>query len=159
MRVGAHIFKISDTCQPNLFFGVLDQISDPAVEYTFNRLVEFQLVDRVGIDRFDFAVEALEDRDALADLLQREQARFVTIVEVGCTVGDFIGDIDELSFERRTKVEQILGEFGKLFGNVIVGMFDDAFANFEGQVESAESGVAQLEVFYDAQRVQVVVKK
>ncbi len=38
-------------------------------------------------------------------------------------------------------------------------MLDDAFANFEGQVEPAECGVAQFEVFYNAQRVQVVIKE
>src|SRR5271155_3310836 len=38
-------------------------------------------------------------------------------------------------------------------------MFDDAFAHLESQVESAESCIAQLEIFDDAQRMQVVVKE
>ena len=38
-------------------------------------------------------------------------------------------------------------------------MLDDAFANFEGQIQPAESGVAQLEVLHDAQGVQVVVEE
>jgi len=102
MKAGAHIFNISYARQPNLFFGVPDQISNPSVEYALDRLIEFQLVDRVRIDRFDLAVEVLEDRDTVADLLEREQAGFVAIVEVGRAVGNFIGNIDELSFERRS---------------------------------------------------------
>ena len=42
---------------------------------------------------------------------------------------------------------------------VIVRMLDDAFAHFEGQIQSAKGGVAQLEVFDDAQRVQVVIEE
>src|SRR5580704_15870581 len=98
MRAGAHIFSVSYTREPNLFFGVLDQIPDPSVEYAFDRLIEFQLIDHARIDRFDLAVEVLEDRDAFANLLERKQAGFVTIVEVGGAVRNFISDIDELSF-------------------------------------------------------------
>src|SRR5579863_7155221 len=38
-------------------------------------------------------------------------------------------------------------------------MFDDAFTDFKGEVEPAESRVAHFEVFHDAQRVQVVIEK
>src|SRR5271170_2121776 len=146
MKAGAHIFNISYARQSNLFFGVPDQVSNPSVEQAFDRLIEFQLVDRVRINRFDLGVEVLEDRDAVANLLEREQARFVAIIEVGRAVGNFIGDIDKLSFERWSKVEQIFGEVRELFRSVIVGMFDDALANFEGQVKAPESGKAQLEI-------------
>jgi hypothetical protein len=37
---------------------------------------------------------------------------FVAVVEVGGVVGDFVGEVDELSFERRALVEQIFGELG-----------------------------------------------
>jgi len=37
-------------------------------------------------------------------------------------------------------------------------MLDDAFADFESQVESAKGGVALFEVGDDAQGVQVVVE-
>ncbi len=84
---------------------------------------------------------------------------FVPIVEVGSAVGNFIGHIDKLRFERRTQVEQIFGEFRKLRSRIIVRMFDDALANFEGEVEAAKGGVAQLEVFHNAQRVEVVVER
>src|SRR5215831_17801539 len=37
-------------------------------------------------------------------------------------------------------------------------MFDDAFADLEGEVESPKSSVALLEIFHNAQRVQVVIE-
>ena len=37
-------------------------------------------------------------------------------------------------------------------------MFNDSFPYFEAQVESTKFGVAQLEIFHDAKRVQVVVE-
>ena len=100
---------------PNLFFRILDQVSDPAVEYAFDRFVEFQFVDRVRIDRFNFTVESLEYGDAVANLFERKQVGLITIVEVGRAVGNFIGDIDKLSFEWRTAIEQIFGELRKFF--------------------------------------------
>ena len=45
-----------------------------------------------------------------------------------------------------------------LSGGIVVGVFDDAFTNFKTEVESGEGDVAALEVFHDAQGVQVVVK-
>jgi hypothetical protein len=41
---------------------------------------------------------------------------------------------------------------------VVAGVFDDALANGEGQVESAEGGVALFKAGGDAQRVEVVVE-
>ena len=46
-----------------------------------------------------------------------------------------------------------------LGGAVVVRVLDDALAHLEGQVETAELGVAKLEVFDDAQRLQVVVEE
>ena len=37
-------------------------------------------------------------------------------------------------------------------------VLDDALAHAEGQVESAEGGVALLEILHDAQRMQVVIE-
>ena len=38
-------------------------------------------------------------------------------------------------------------------------MLDDAFAHFKSKIQSAESGVAQLEIFDDAQGMQVVIEE
>src|ERR1700733_293018 len=43
-------------------------------------------------------------------------------------------------------------------GAVIAGVFDDSFAEGEGEVESAEGGVALFKAGYDAEGVEVVVE-
>ncbi len=40
-----------------------------------------------------------------------------------------------------------------------MGVLDDAFADFEGEVQAAEGGVALLEIFDDAEGVQVVIEE
>src|ERR1700722_14504408 len=85
--------------------------------------------------------------------------RLIPIVEISRAVGDLVGHIDKLRFQRWTKLEQILSQFWMLIDRIIVRVFDDALANFERQVESAKGRIAQLEVFHDAQGVQVVVEK
>ena len=92
-------------------------------------------------------------------MLKREQMGFVAVVEVGGVVADLIGQVDELGFERRALVEQILRQFRMLRRIVIARVFDDALADLEGQVQSAEGGVALLEIFHDAQGVQIVVEE
>ena len=51
----------------------------------------------------------MKNWDAGANLVKCEQVGFVAIVEIGGVVGDFVGEIDQLRFERRTLVEQVLG--------------------------------------------------
>jgi hypothetical protein len=45
-----------------------------------------------------------------------------------------------------------------LIGGVVAGVFDDALANAEGEIEAAVGGVALLEVLDDTQGVEVVVE-
>ena len=84
---------------------------------------------------------------------------FVAVVEVGGVVADFVGQVDELGFERRTLIEQVLGQLRMLRCVVIARVLDDAFADFEREVQAAKGGVALLEIFDDAQGVQVVVEE
>ena len=84
--------------------------------------------------------------------------RFVAVVQVGRVVGDFVGQVDQLGFERRALVEKIFSQFRMLFGIVVVGMLDDAFADFEGEVQAAEGGVALFEIFDNAEGVKIVVE-
>ncbi len=83
---------------------------------------------------------------------------FVAVVEVGGVVGDFIDQVDELGFERRALVEQIFGELGMIRGGVVARMFDDSFADFEGEIQAGKIQVALLEMFDDVQRVQIVIE-
>ena len=106
----------------------------------------------------NLAEVAVEDCDLAANVVEFEQMRLVAIVKVGGVVGDLVGMVDELGFERRALVEQVFGQFGILGGEVIVRVLDDAFANLEGEVQAGMRGVTLLEVFDDAQRVKIVVE-
>ena len=58
-------------------------------------------------------MEAAEERHAFAapDPACRD-AGVEAVVEIGSEIGDFVGQIDQLGFERRTLVEEILGQLG-----------------------------------------------
>ena len=58
------------------------------------------------------------------------------VVEVGGVVGDFVHEINQLRFERRALVQQIFGEMWKFRRGIIARMFDDAFANLEGEIQA-----------------------
>jgi hypothetical protein len=107
----------------------------------------------------DFAIEAVENAHALAYLRDAEDAGLVAIVKVGRVVRDLVGQVDELGFERRSLVEQVVAEFGMRAGVVIVRVLDDTFAYLERKVQAAKADIPKLEVLNDAQRVQVVVEK
>src|SRR3954470_11548998 len=46
----------------------------------------------------------------------------------------------------------------EIFRGIITRMFHDTFADFESEVQPAKIGIAQLEIFHDAESVQVVVE-
>ena len=98
----------------DLVLQIADQVADHAIENPLHRFVEFQFLHDIGIGLFGLAIEAVEDRNAAADLRKRQQVGFIAVIEIGGVVGDFVGQIDELRFERRTLVEQIFGQLGKL---------------------------------------------
>ena len=100
----AHIVESANSSLIQARACVSDQVVNEAIEDPLQSFVEFKFVQRVRIDLFDFAVEELEDGNAFADFLEREQMRLVSIVEVGGVIGDFVGQVDELGFERRALV-------------------------------------------------------
>ena len=87
-----------------------------------------------------------------------EDAGVQAIVEVGGEVGDFVGEVDQLGLEGRTKIEEIRGEFGMSGARVIARVLDDAFTHREGEVEAAPGGIALFKPGDDAECVQVVVE-
>src|ERR1700683_4254585 len=44
-------------------------------------------------------------------------------------------------------------------GIVVARVLDDAFAHYEREIQAAKSGIALLEIFHNAQGVQVVIEK
>jgi hypothetical protein len=55
-----------------------------------------------------------------------------------------------LRFQRRAKIEQILGKLRRGAGSIISRMLDDTFANFEGEIQAAEFQVTMLKFLDDA---------
>ena len=94
----------------------------------------------------------------IAQMIDGEQAGFDAVVEIGGEIGDLIGEVDDLGFERRSLIEEIGREFRVPGCGVVTRVLDDAFADTEREVEAAMRGVALLEVLDDAQSVDVVVE-
>src|SRR5450631_4862281 len=98
---------------------------------------------------FDFGERPAKECNFVSQSLHIEKAGFQGVVEVGGVVGDFVDAIDELGFERRAKVEEIFGKVGKILLAIIARMLDDAFANFEGQVEAGKIHITLFEMLDD----------
>src|SRR5246500_5574550 len=147
---------------PGLIYPLLrgpDQIVHQPVEHAFQGLVELQLLGGLGIKLSDLAIEALENSNALPDFFQRQQVRFVAVIEIGGVVGDFVREVDQLGLQRRTLVEEILCQFRMLLRIVIVRVLDDPFAHFERQVQAAKSGVALFKIFNNTQGGAIMVEE
>ena len=134
------------------------QIRDQRVEDALESLIDGQFGRSGGIIAQHGVVEAAEERHALAHLLERENARVEAVVQIGGQVGDLVGQIDELGFEGRELVEEVLGQLRVRGGGVVAGVLDDALAHAQGQVQPAKAGIALLEPGDDAQGVQIVVE-
>src|SRR6266536_1263505 len=143
----------------NLGFRVLDQVAHPAIENSAQYFIELQFLRRIGIEFLNLGEETRKNRHGCSDLIQIQQVRFVSIVEIGGAVCQFIGCVDELGLERRPQVEHIFGQLRKLSGCVVARMLDDPFAHLEGEIQSPKSCVALLEVLHDAKRMQVMVEE
>ena len=90
--------------------------------------------------------------------LRFEQSRFICVVEIGGVVGDFVGQIDHLRFERRAEAGQIFVERGNFAGSEIAGVLHDAFAHLEGKIQSGEARITLLELIDDAERLNIVIE-
>jgi hypothetical protein len=121
-------------------------------------LIEEELLFDAYVLLLYHAIAAGEDVDMLADVIDVEQSGLYTVVEVGGEVGDLVGEIDQLGFERGTLVEQIGRELWMLLGAVITRVLNDALADPKGEIEATMGGVTLLEVFNDAEGVDVVIE-
>src|SRR5215469_11798400 len=159
LGMATHIFQAPDACLSNATLRVLDQVSHQAVQDALYGLIELQLIGSLRINALDFLIEAFENRDAGANIVERKQARLEPIIEIGGVISNFIGQVDELRLERRPFREQILREFRELRRIIVPRVLDDSFAHFKGEIQAAEGSVANLKVLDDAQRVQIVIKR
>ena len=111
-----------------------------------------------GWSRSDRLETAGEDADVGADVRDFEQPGLNSVVKIGGEVGNLVGKIDELGLKGRAMGEEVGRELRMGSGGVIAGVFHDAFADGEGKVETAVSGVALLKMLNDAEGVEVVIE-
>lgn len=128
------------------------------VEHALERGVEFEFLPSRRISGIDPGVGLGEYGDFVSQSVEIEKASFAGVVEVRRVVGDFIDPIDELGLERGTKIEKIFGKMGQFRGGVIVGVLDDALANFEGEIQARKIQVRALKSFDDAQGLEIVIE-
>jgi hypothetical protein len=96
--------------------------------------------------------------DFLTQRIEIEQICFEGIIEVGGVVSDFVDPVDELGFQGRTEVEEILLELRKIRGAIVPRMLDNSFAHLKGKVQARKSKVAVFKLFDDSQGVKIVIK-
>ena len=92
------------------------------------------------------------------DLVDRKHPGREPVIEVGRVVGDLIGEVDDLRFERRTLAGPVFVQFRMLAGLEIARVLNDSFAHLESEIQAGKSRVALLEVLDDAEGVQIVVE-
>lgn len=128
------------------------------VEHALQRSVEFEFLPPGRISGIDLGVGLGEYGDFVSQSVEIEKASFAGVVEVRRVVGDFIDPIDELGLERGTKIEKIFGQMGQFRGGVIVGVLDNALANFEGEIQARKIQVRALKSFDDAESLEIVIE-
>ena len=81
---------------------LVHQVGDECVQDTAEGFIDANLgaCSRVPVERE--IVKAAKEREAGADLIEREDAGVETVVEVGSEVGDLVGEVDQLRFKGRS---------------------------------------------------------
>src|SRR2546430_10774795 len=97
-------------------------------------------------------------RNFLAQNGKVEELGFEGIVNIRGVVSNFVDPVDELRFQGRAQIEKVFGKLRKLRGGIIARMLDDAFANFKRKIQPGKIEIALLELFHDAERVQIVIE-
>ena len=93
-----------------------------------------------------------------ADVLDLQQPRLHTVIQVRRQVRNLVRQVDDLRLQRRPLPQKILRKLRMLLRAVIARMLDDPLAHAQRQVQPAMRRIALLKVLDDAQRMQVVVE-
>ena len=102
---GADLGEGFDVCGTNLMGELEHEVGGERVENALDGLGGDEARDAGGIGTENFVVEAAEERDGFASLLQLQAAGIKAIVEIGGKVSDLVGEVDELGFKGRAFVE------------------------------------------------------
>ena len=111
-----------------------------------------------GVALFD-PTHVLREERQLPELLERDQPRAQSIVDVVIVVRDLVGEIRELRLEARlVALEESYADVAELARVLERAVLQDSLARLEGEVQPAEARVALLELVDHAQRLQVVLE-
>ncbi len=101
----------------------------------------------------------LREERQLLELLERDQPRAQSIVDVVVVVRDLVGEVRELRLEARlAALEEAFADVAELARVLERAVLQDSLARLEGEVQPAEARVALLELVDHAQRLQVVLE-
>jgi hypothetical protein len=135
-------------------FAGADDVADFAVDDAADGEVPAAFVVEWAVLGFDLARCVAPDADLFIELGFGEEAGIETVIEVVAVVGDFIGEVGDLSFEGRG--EEVVGGWGGEGMIVACLVFGEAFADFPGEVKAGERGIFLFEVFDDAEALAIV---
>jgi hypothetical protein len=138
--------------------GRFDEIGGQRIEDALEGFVEFEFFASARVHRIHLRVNFAEERNFAAQRGKIEQLGFESVVDVRGVVSDFIDPVDELGFERWEETEKVFAELGKFGRGIVAGVLDDAFANFEGEIEAGKIEIALFELLDDAKRVEIVIE-
>lgn len=156
--MGADGFDIVDLSGVAGFDSALHEATHEMVDEAALDFVEVDAFFGGGEVGFDFVDEFSGEGNGGAEFGEAEEAGFVGVVGVGGVVGDFVDEVDELGFDGGLEAGEVFGEGAGGAGGEIAGVFDDAFADLEGEVEAGVEGVAVFVDLDDAEGVEVVFK-
>src|SRR6267142_5893276 len=155
----ANIIHVCRTGELHAAVRRLDQVSDQKVQDLLESLVEFQFFLSGGMHGMNTLVSLAKHRDSFAKRLEIQDLRLECIINVSGVVGNLVHTVDQLRFEWRLQIQQVLGELRKLGRRILTRMLDDAFTDFERQIQARKFQIALLEFLNNAQRVQVVIER
>ena len=142
----AHPRNRSDFLALQAMASRFDQIGHQRIHQPLERFIEVKLFVRCRILPLHRAKEPVKQRQAFADDAARSRVwTSYPSSRSAAVVSNLVRDIDQLGFERWPLVQAVFAEFRKLVGRVIARVLDDAFPNFEGQIEAGEVGIFLLE--------------
>src|SRR6266581_2451694 len=136
----------------------VDQIGSKLIEEAFQRLVEFEFFPRGGMAGVNLRIGFGKKRNFIAKNFDIEELCFERVIKIRGVIGDFINAIDKLRLKGRTQIQKVFGKLRKFRSGIIARMLDDALANFKREIQAGKIEVTLLELFNDAQRVQIVIE-
>ncbi len=130
--------------------GRFDQIANLGVDHSPYRLVNQTAPANGGMEPPDVG-DVARKKAQLFELLDPYQPRTQAVVDIVVVIGDFIGKVADLRFQRRLPAHQeAFTDLTQLAGVFQGTMLDDSFARLEAEVESVKCSIALLERINDA---------